>query len=94
MIELFNKGELLYISKEELEQGLNNGTIKEVVVKVDEAKKRPYKSAETIFNELKDKGVEVAVKNGVYCKVIGNTLEAINEQTKIDDYIIYELVEA
>lgn len=76
-------------SEQELEQALANGLITKQVVYVDT--KRPYKSIETIYNELLESGVEVAIHNGIYCKVVGGTFEAINEQTEIDDYVLYEV---
>lgn len=59
---------------------------------IPENEKRPYKSAETIFNELNAQGVPVEIHNGIYCKIVGNTYEAINEQTEIDDYDEYERI--
>lgn len=77
------------VDDETIQNGLTNGTIIVERVKIPKKNKRPYKSSETIYNELKDQGVEVAIKNGVYCKVVFGTFEAINEQTKIDDYDLY-----
>lgn len=59
------------ITEEELEVGLENGTITTEVIE-------DGKTAEEIFNELQELGVEVEIHNGVYCKVVYNTFEAIN----------------
>lgn len=49
------------------------------------------KTAEQIYNELKAKGVPVAIKNGVYCKIVYNTYEAINSIPPIIEYTEEEL---
>ena len=90
MIEVIKGNELIYLTEQELNEGLNNGTIKEIIIKVDETIKRPYKSAETIYNEYQ--GAKT-IRNGIYCKIIDSTYEAINEQSKIDDYVVYEFID-
>lgn len=73
MIKLYEKDstEFTEISEEELDLGFENGTITTEIIEKG-------KSAETIFNELKEQGIEVTVHNGIYCKVVYNTFEAIN----------------
>lgn len=85
------------ISEEELNKGLQDGTItiEQKVIEhhiVPENEKRPAKSAEEIYNELKAKGESVVIHNGVYCKFIYNTYEAINPIPAIDDWDEYEEV--
>ena len=76
-------------------EGLKSGVVK-VEYKLKEhhiipaEEKRAGKSAEQIFNELKEQGVPVEIHNGVYCKFIYNTYEAINPISPIDDYDEYE----
>lgn len=78
-----------------IRDGLQNGTIvmqeriKEHHI-VPEDEKRPAKSAEEIYNEMKANGESVEIHNGVYCKFIYNTYEAINPITAIDDWDEYE----
>lgn len=88
---LYNKDKTAFgeVEQNVIDEGLQNGSIIVEHIKVAKKKKRPYKSSETLYNELKEQGVEVAIKNGIYCKVVYGTFEAINEQTKIDDYDIY-----
>ena len=78
-------------------EGLNNGTIKtESIFKehhvVPAEEKRAGKTAEQVYNELKEQGVPVEIHNGIYCKFIYNTYEAINPVTAIDDWDEYEEV--
>ena len=44
------------------------------------------KSAESIYNELKAQGVDVKIINGIYCKVVYNTFEAINAIPPVVEY--------
>lgn len=80
-----------------IQVGLEEGTIethrkvKEHHI-VPESEKRPAKSAEEIYNEMKANGESVVVHNGIYCKFIYNTYEAINPISAIDDWDEYEEV--
>lgn len=98
-MKLYNKDleTFIEITEQELQEGLNNGTItmSQKVTEhhiVPENEKRPAKSAEEIYNELKAKGESVVIHNGVYCKFIYNTYEAINPIPAIDDWDEYEEV--
>lgn len=51
------------------------------------------KTAEEIYNELLEQGVEVTIINGVYCKVVYGTFEAINPIAPIVEYEEGELEE-
>ena len=51
------------------------------------------KTAKTIYKELKRKGVDVAIKNGVYCRIVNGTYEAINSIPPIIEYTEEELEE-
>lgn len=83
------------VDVETINQGLQDGTIvigerlKEHHI-VPEGEKRAAKSAEQIFNEMKARGESVEIHNGVYCKFIYNTYEAINPIPAIDDWDEYE----
>lgn len=44
------------------------------------------KSAEEIYNELKKQGIPVAIRNGVYCKIVFGTYEAINPIPPVVEY--------
>ena len=85
------------ITDSELEEGIANGTItiaerlKEHHI-VPENEKRLAKSAEEIYNEMLENGESVEIHNGVYCKFIYNTYEAINPIPAIDDWDEYEEV--
>ena len=98
-MKLYNKDLITFteITEQELQEGLNNGTItmEQRVIEhhiVPENEKRPAKSAEEIYNELKAKGESVVIHNGVYCKFIYNTYEAINPIPAVDDWDEYEEV--
>ena len=51
------------------------------------------KTAQEIFEELQEQGVDVIVINGVYCKVVDNTYEAINPIPPVVEYEDGELEE-
>lgn len=68
------------IDDEQFELDFENGNITTYIVEEG-------KSAETIFNELKEQGENVAIHNGVYCKVVFNTYEAINPIPPIVKYV-------
>lgn len=72
-MELYKKDLTTFteITDEELELGLENGTIEAQVIEEG-------KSAEEIYNKLERHGFDVAIHNGVYCKVVYGTFEAIN----------------
>ena len=97
MIKLYNKDLATFteITEEELQAGLKNGSIvcgeriKERHV-VPENEKRPAKSSKEIYEEMKAKGESVVIHNGIYCKFIYNTYEAINPILAIDDWDEYE----
>ena len=83
------------VDAEVIENGLSNGTItirdrlkEHHIVPAD--KKQQAKTAEEVYNELKAKGEPVAIHNGIYCRFIYNTYEAINAVPKIDDWDEYE----
>ena len=83
------------VDEETINDGIKNGTIQTVErVKehhiVPENEKRAAKSAEEIFGELQAQGVPVEVHNGIYCKVVFGTFEAINPIPAIDDWDEYE----
>ena len=85
------------VSAEEIQKGLEDKTIevKERIKEhhvVPEEEKRAAKTAAEIFEELKAEGVDVCIHNGVYCKFIYNTYEAINPISAIDDWDEYEEV--
>lgn len=78
-----------------INEGLQNGTIKiQERIKehhiIPENEKRPAKSAEEIFNEMKSRGESVEIHNGIYCKFIYNTYEVINPILAVDDWDEYE----
>lgn len=72
-MELYEKdlSSFTEIDEEELELGLENGTIEIEVLE-------PSVSAEEIYHQLQEQGVPVAIKKGIYCKVVKGTFEAIN----------------
>lgn len=88
-----NKEDYIEVDESVIEEGLANGIIKVEHITFPKKYHRPYKSKETIADELRAKGIEVIVHNGVLCKHIYNTYEAINEQSEIKDYDIYVKVE-
>lgn len=51
------------------------------------------KTAQEIYEELKTQGVEVVIHNGIYCKVVSGTFEAINPIPPIIEYTPEELAE-
>ena len=51
------------------------------------------KTAQEIFEELQAQGVEVIIINGVYCKVVDNTYEAINPIPPVVEFEDGELEE-
>ena len=57
---------------------------------IPEEEKRPAKSAEEIFEELKAQDIPVEIHNGIYCKVVYGTFEAINPIPAVDDWDEYE----
>ena len=73
MIKLYEKDLETFeeIDEEQLEQGLENQSITTHIIKESV-------SAETIYKQLKKQGVDVAIHNGIYCKVVYETYEAIN----------------
>ena len=85
------------VNYEIIANGLRNGEI-EIQEKLKEhhtvpaEQKRPAKSAEQIYNELQAQGVPVEIHNGIYCKVVYGTFEAINAIPAIDDWDEYEEV--
>lgn len=85
------------ITEEALNEGLRNGSIttSERIKKhhiVPDKDKRPAKSAEELYNEMKANGESVVIRNGTYCKYIYNTYEAINPIPAVDDWDEYEEV--
>lgn len=96
-MKLYNKDLTAFteITDAELVQGISNGTIiiteklKEHHI-VPENEKRPAKSAEQIYNEMLARGESVEIHNGIYCKFIYNTYEAINPIPAVDDWDEYE----
>lgn len=59
---------------------------------IPEENKRVAKTTEEVFNELMEQGIPVTIHNGIYCKIIYNTFEAINPIPAIDDWDEYEEV--
>lgn len=79
MIKLYEKNLKTYqeIDEEQLELGLDNGTID--VVEIE-----PSISAETLYNQYKG---QKTIINGVYCKIIYDTNEAINPIPAVIKYV-------
>ena len=85
------------VNESEINEGLQNGTITNTERlkehhTIPEEEKRAGKTAEEIFYELKAQGIPVGIHNGIYCKIIFNTYEAINPISSIDDWDEYEEV--
>lgn len=51
------------------------------------------KTTQEIYEELLAQGVNVAIRNGVYCKVVYGTYEAINSIPPVVEYTEEELRE-
>ena len=85
------------VDEQVISEGIQQGTIQvQEILKehhvVPEEEKRAAKSAEEIFNEMQQAGESVEIHNGVYCKFIYNTYEAINPIVAVDDWDEYETV--
>ena len=98
MIALFNDKTFesyTEIDEETLNKGLQDGSITiEQKFKehhnVPANQKRAAKSAKEIYEEMLAEGKDVVIHNGIYCKHIYNTFEAINPISAIDDWDEYE----
>lgn len=51
------------------------------------------KTAKEIYDDLKILGFPVAIRNGVYCKIVNGTYEAINPIPPVVEYEEGELIE-